>query len=275
MTADKSRPDVDEPVDEQPAAHKPASHLATSDGPTPDRWRRLRSSLHPRTTRGQALAAILVAALGFALVAQISQRDDQRLTGLRQSELVQILDNIGDRRDRLADEQSDLEAEQRQLSSGANGAQAAIDAAQQRLDTLGILAGTVGAEGTGVEVFVSDPQGQVRAAQVLDLVEELRDAGAEAIQVGDARVVASTAFTDVDGGIAVGGVKQKAPYTVLAIGDSQTMSTALEIPGGVIASLPKQAKGTVAEKDNVRITVLLPAPERRYAQPAETANPSK
>jgi len=256
----------DEPTTKAPIVDEPA---------TVSRWARLRSGLHPRTTRGQVLAAVLVAALGFALVAQISQRDDQRLTGLRQSELVQILDNIGDRRDRLADEQSDLEAERRQLSSGASGSQAAIEAARQRLDTLGILAGTVGAEGTGVEVFISDPKGEVRAAQMLDLVEELRDAGAEAIQVGDARVVASTAFTDVDGGIAVDGVKQTAPYTVLAIGDSQTMSTALEIPGGVIASLPKQAKGTVAEKDDVRITVLLPAPTRRYAQPAETANPSK
>jgi uncharacterized protein YlxW (UPF0749 family) len=221
------------------------------------------------------LAAALVAALGFALVAQISQRDDQRLTGLRQSELVQILDNIGDRRDRLADEQSDLEAEQRELASGANGSQAAIEAAQERLDALGILAGTVAAEGTGVEVFISDPKGTVRAARILDLVQELRDAGAEAIQIGDVRVVAQTAFTDTDGGVAVDGVALEPPYTVLAIGDSETMSRALQIPGGVFASLPDGARGSVAEKDEVKVTALLPVPTRRYAQPAGTPTPSE
>jgi uncharacterized protein YlxW (UPF0749 family) len=62
---------------------------------------------------------------------------------------------------------------------------------------------------------------------------------------------------------------------VLAIGDSQTMSTALEIPGGVIASLPEDARGTVAEKDEVRVTALLALPTHRYAQPADPATPSK
>ncbi len=233
----------------------------------------LRRAAHPRITRAQGLAATLVALLGFALVAQITQRDEQRLSGLRQSDLVQILDNIGDRRDRLAAEKSDLEAERRDLASGANGSTAAIEAAQARLDALGILAGTLGAEGTGVDVFISDPAGDVRAARILDLVQELRDAGAEAIQVGGARVVATTAFTDASGGVAVDGVIQKPPYTVLAIGDSQTMATALEIPGGVIASLPEGARGTVAAKDDVKITALRPVPTPRYAQPA-TATPT-
>jgi uncharacterized protein YlxW (UPF0749 family) len=238
-------------------------------------WAVVRRAAHPRMNRAQVLATVLVAVLGFALVAQITQRDDQRLTGLRQSELVQILDNIGDRRDRLASEQSDLEAERRELSSGASGSQAAIAAARQRLDALGILAGTIGAEGSGVEVFISDPQREVRAAQVLDLVQELRDAGAEAIQVGTARVVATTAFTDVRGAVAVDGVRQTAPYTVLAIGESQTMATALEIPGGVIASLPDAARGSVAVKDDVKITALRPVPTPRYAQPAVTPTPTK
>jgi uncharacterized protein YlxW (UPF0749 family) len=230
--------------------------------------------MQPRATRAQVLATVLVAALGFALVAQITQRDEQGLAGLRQSDLVQILDNIGDRRDRLAAEQSDLEAERRDLMSGSAGSQAAIDAARQRLDALGVLAGTMAAEGTGVQVFISDPQGQVRAARILDLVQELRDAGAEAIQVGNARVVATTAFTDVPGGVAVDGDKQTPPYTILAIGDSQTMATALEIPGGVLASLPDGARGTVAAKDEVQITALRPVPTPRYAQPAATATPS-
>lgn len=237
-------------------------------------WTVLRGAMHPRATRAQVLATLLVAALGFALVAQITQRNEQGLSGLRQSELVQILDNIADRRDRLAAEQSDLEAERRDLSSGSAGSQAAIDAAQQRLDALAVLAGTVAAEGTGVQVFISDPQQQVRAARILDLVQELRDAGAEAIQVGTARVVATTAFSDVPGGVAVDGDKQTAPYIILAIGDSQTMATALEIPGGVLASLPDAARGTVAAKDDVRITALRPVPTPRYAQPAAPATPS-
>ena len=77
------------------------------------------------------------------------------------------------------------------------------------------------------------------------------------------------------GGVAVDGDKQTAPYTILAIGDSQTMATALEIPGGVLASLPEGARGTVAAKEEVRITALRPVPTPRYAQPAVTPTPTR
>ena len=239
-------------------------------------WQRLVDAGRPRRTRAQLLAAVLVGALGFALVAQLRQTEEQGLSALRQSDLVRILDDVGDRRDRLAAEASDLDGQRRELASGSNGSQAAVAAARARLTELAVLAGTVPAEGSGVQVYVTDPGGLVNAARVLDLVQELRDAGAEAIQIGDARVVASTAFTDVPGGgVAVDGKRQRAPYTVLAIGDSQTMATALEIPGGVIASLPEGAHGNVAAKDDVKITALHAVRAPRYARPAATATPSR
>lgn len=228
-----------------------------------------------RGRRGaQLLGALLVAALGFALVAQLGHNSDQGLSALRQSDLVRILDDVGDRRDRLAAEASDLRAQERELASGATGSQAAIDAARARVAALGVLAGTVAAKGPGVEVFISDPDSSVRAPQLLDLVQELRDAGAEAIQIGPARVVASTAFTDTSAGVRVDGQLQRPPYTVLAIGDSQTMATALKIPGGVVASLPDQASATVAVRDEVLVTALHAVTPPQYARPAGTATAS-
>jgi uncharacterized protein YlxW (UPF0749 family) len=254
-----------------PAAVETTAVEATARRP----WRRLSGASYPPAARAQLLAAVLVASLGFALVAQLNQDQSQRLSGLRQSDLVQILDDIGDRRDRLAAEQSDLEAEQRELATGATDSESAIRAARDRLDTLGVLAGTVAAQGTGVEVFISDQKSTVGAAKVLDLVQELRDAGAEAIQVGSSRVVATTAFTDASGGVGVDGVIQRAPYTVLAIGDGQTMATALQIPGGVVDSLPDGSRGTVAVKEDVQITALRPVPRPRYARPAASAAPTR
>ena len=87
--------------------------------------------------RGSAvLGALLLVALGFALVAQLRQNSEQGLSALRQSDLVRILDDVGDRRDRLAAEASDLQAQQRALTGGATGSQAAIDAARARLDAV-------------------------------------------------------------------------------------------------------------------------------------------
>jgi uncharacterized protein YlxW (UPF0749 family) len=105
-------------------------------------------------------------------------------------------------------------------------------------------------------------------------VQELRDAGAEAIQIGSARVVASTAFNDVSGGVAVDNMALQAPYEVRAIGDGQTMATALEIPGGVIASMPEGAHATVATREEVEVTALHALPDPAYARPAVTPTPT-
>jgi uncharacterized protein YlxW (UPF0749 family) len=227
-----------------------------------------------RFSKAQLLVAVLVAALGFAIVVQLRQTEQQGLATLRQSDLVRILDDVGDRRDRLAAEESDLESQRRELTDVRTGDQAALDAARRRATTLGILAGTVAAKGPGVEVYITDPRATVRAATLLDLVQELRDAGAEAIQIGSVRVVASTSFTDVDRGVLVDNVMLSAPYTVHAIGDGQTMATALEIPGGVIASMPEGAHATVATREEVEVTALHALPDPAYARPAVTPTPT-
>jgi uncharacterized protein YlxW (UPF0749 family) len=236
--------------------------------PAPSRRGRL-----SRFSKAQLLVAVLVAALGFAIVVQLRQTEQQGLATLRQSDLVRILDDVGDRRDRLAAEASDLESQRRELTDVRTGDQAALDAARARAMTLGILAGTVAAKGPGVEVYITDPRSTVRAATLLDMVQELRDAGAEAIQIGAARVVASTAFSDIRGGVAVDNLVLSAPYTVTAIGDGQTMATALEIPGGVIASMPEGAHATVATREEVEVTALHAMPDPAYARPAATPAP--
>jgi uncharacterized protein YlxW (UPF0749 family) len=273
-SATDENPDV--PVTTQPGAADVVGTPAPPDGTpgTPDSPA-AGSRTFSRFSKAQLLVGVLVAALGFAIVVQLRQTEQQGLASLRQSDLVRILDDVGDRRDRLAAEASDLESQRRQLSDVRTGDQAALDAARSRATTLGILAGTVAAKGPGVEVYITDPRAAVRAATLLDLVQELRDAGAEAIQIGSARVIASTSFSDVDGGVAIDNVMLRAPYTVRAVGDGQTMATALEIPGGVIASMPEGAHATVATRDEVEVTALHALPDPQYARPAVTPTPTR
>jgi uncharacterized protein YlxW (UPF0749 family) len=266
---DDARP-VDQPGAAAPdaAADQPGATVEPPAGSTPTGRGRF-----SRFSKAQLLVAVLVAALGFAIVVQLRQTEQQGLATLRQSDLVRILDDVGDRRDRLAAEASDLESQRRELTDVRTGDQAALDAARARAVTLGILAGTVAAKGPGVEVYITDPRSTVRAATLLDMVQELRDAGAEAIQIGAARVVASTAFSDIRSGVAVDNLVLSAPYTVKAIGDGQTMATALEIPGGVIASMPEGAHATVATREEVEVTALHAMPDPAYARPAATPTP--
>ena len=76
---------------------------------------------------------------------------------------------------------------------------------------------------------------------LLDIVQELRNAGAEVIQVGGVRVVASTFFDDEGTTVYADNAPVERPLTILAIGDSATLSAAMSIPGGVVDSVSQRA----------------------------------
>ena len=84
---------------------------------------------------------------------------------------------------------------------------------------------------------IADPTQKVTAAMMLDLLQELRDAGAEVVQYGANRVVASSWFSSSGGQLQVDGQPLSRPFTVLAIGDKATMASALNIPGGIVETL--------------------------------------
>jgi uncharacterized protein YlxW (UPF0749 family) len=224
-----------------------------------------------RSLRSRLVVGLLCFVLGFALVLQVrSTRDDSGLRNARQSDLVGILDDLNARSDRLQRELVDLEADRQRLAGGKDNAKVALQQAQQREQTLGILAGTLPAHGPGIELTVIDESGAVQARTLLDAVQELRDAGAEAMQINDVRVVADTALTDTGGGISVGGRPVNAPYGFRVIGDPATMATALEIRGGVLEQLREQgARGSVRQRTSVTVDALRAVRAARYARPSD------
>ncbi|MDQ1682818.1 MAG: hypothetical protein QOH99_1359 [Frankiaceae bacterium] len=240
--------------------------------------RQLLALLRPRWSRAQVLVGVLCAIVGFAVAVTVNvQRSPQALGQASTEDLVRILSDLTQRSERLRAQIAQLQAEHDALAGSGDRSQAAIDDAHRRADVLGILAGTTPATGPGITLTITDPGHLVPADEMLDTIEELRDAGAEAIQVGDVRVVASTYFRDDAHGIIVDGVVVRAPYRVVALGDSHTLGDALGIPGGVLDTLA-QFDGAVAKVvDGTALTIdalkVLQPP--RYAQPAATESPAK
>ncbi|HEX8630339.1 MAG TPA: DUF881 domain-containing protein [Catenuloplanes sp.] len=259
---------------EQVAAARPRSDEPALDGPSGGRVTRSAGAARRRLSSAGALIGVLLALFGFTLVVQLkSNSADDGLAGARAEDLVRILSDLEAREQRLRQDIATLESSQRQLTSGVQGRQAALEEAAKRADELGLLAGTLPARGAGVEVRLARGTDRIKASAILNAVQELRGSGAEAIQItgvsgSPVRVVASTFFLDQGDAVLVDGTRLAGPYTVLAIGEPTTMRTALNMPGGVATSVQNDG-GTVIvqEREVVDVTALRRATSPRFARP--------
>jgi uncharacterized protein YlxW (UPF0749 family) len=240
----------------------------TAEPTTLSGWPAVASLLSPRLGRRQFIIGALTALLGFAVVVQVHQTSETNLSGLSQDELVRILDEAQVRADALTDEAADLDREREALESGSDTRAAALAAAERNAQVQGILTGRLPAVGPGVEIVVSDSQETLRPSVMLNMLEELRNAGAEAIEINGVRVVASSSFTGSAGRVVLDHQLLEAPYDWLVIGDPQTIATALEIPGGADAAVRRDgAEVEVTQLAEVSITALTSPSELSYATP--------
>lgn len=187
-----------------------------------------------RPARGQVVVAVLLAVVGFAGVTQVRTNTvDDTYAGLRQQDLIDILDGLAGTTQRAQTEIQSLEETRDDLLSETRSREAALEAARNEAETLSIIAGTVAVTGPGLRVTIKEVAGQVRVEPFIDMVQALRSAGAEAIQInGSVRVVASTSFEDTAGGILAGGEVLSAPFVVDVIGEPEALGSALEFPNG-------------------------------------------
>ncbi|MEV0459346.1 DUF881 domain-containing protein [Catellatospora methionotrophica] len=240
---------------------------AGPDAPTPA------DGVKRRISGAGAVIGVLLVLLGFTLAVQLkSNSADESYNSLREEDLYVILTDLDSRAARLRQDINELEATRRELASGASSRDQILKEAQERADDIGILAGTLKAQGTGITLRFADGSGPITAEHLLNAVQELRGAGAEAIQIdgtgGSVRVIASTHFTGADGGgIVVDGVRLTGPYTVTAIGP-EDLDKAMEFRGGVVDDVTGDG-GTVivSEPHPVDITAVRGTPNLEYAKP--------
>jgi uncharacterized protein YlxW (UPF0749 family) len=176
------------------------------------------------------LAALVVMGLFGLLVAtaavQTSRNADDS-SGSRESLVMQVrarTAQVDAARARVTNLREEVDSLQTlSLETTARGR-----ALQARLDRLSLTTGAVAVRGRGVKVVVDDAPGAVEKGRVLDedlqkLVNALWVAGAEAVSVNGQRITTLSAIRSAGSAITVNYVSLSRPYTVLALGNPDTM----------------------------------------------------
>jgi uncharacterized protein YlxW (UPF0749 family) len=255
-----------------PSSHEPVVEGSGPPAGTEPRRAGMEALQHSflRPSRGQVVVAVLVALLAFAAVTQVrTNGQDDTYRGLRQADLIQTLNGLQAATRKAESDITRLENTRAKLRDDSQKRATALQQAQTQLRTLGVLAGTLPARGPGIRITVTDPDGTLTLTHLLDGIEELRNAGVEAMEINDkVRVVAQTSFEDNGDGILVDGIALRSPYVIDAIGSPTTLAGALSFDGGFTDDVTGDGgKVSVARPKRVDVSVTRTPPTPRYATP--------
>ena len=188
-----------------------------------------------RRRNNQLTIALVTLVLGFLAVGQFNtQKAGTAFSGLSSQDLTVLVANLNDRNDQLRGEITALERELQILGQNEQRGDASVDELRADLRRVRLYAGIDPAQGPGVSVLV---QGPIDGDGLEDLINELRNAGAEAMAIDDVRIVPGVVLVGSPGSVFVADQPLGDPFTLVAIGAPDKLTGSLTRSGGIIAQL--------------------------------------
>lgn len=188
-----------------------------------------------RAPRSQVLVAVVAFMLGLLVVVQIrAQAGGDRLATLSAQDLTLLVGNLNADNDRLRAEISGLQRQSESLELGGTRGATSVAAVRTDLERIRAWAGLDPVAGDGITVTIRGP---IAAPDVEDVINELKNAGAEAIAIEDVRVVTGTVVGGERGSVSVDDTPLGDPFTMRVIGGQESLTGSLARAGGIIAQL--------------------------------------
>jgi uncharacterized protein YlxW (UPF0749 family) len=110
-----------------------------------------------------------------------------------------------------------------------------------------MLAGYLDVEGPGIVLEINDPPVELQYGEgygigdeldlILQVISNLNAADAEAISINDQRYTAFTEIEKAGNHIEINGVSTNSPIVIKAVGNPQTLESALNFKGGIVQQL--------------------------------------
>jgi uncharacterized protein YlxW (UPF0749 family) len=205
--------------------------------------------------------------LGLLLVAQLRT---QRAAELRvqSQDWSYLVADLVDRNARLREEIVAMQDQAAALAA-VEGGGAVLPSLVDDLNRLRMVNGLVEVSGSGIELMAS---GSLSVLDMHDLVNELRNAGAEAIALNGRRIVAWSAINTTGEWLTLDGQEVKPPYQIQAIGHAPTLGGAITRRGGWLDLMQQADKGVsigIHTQDKMTLPVYDRPIELTYARPAD------
>ena len=205
------------------------------------------------------LMCLILTAVIFVQVKTISQTDISELELMRESELKTEITTLKTKYDEVLEQ---IKENNDKILEYENAAMAGVEASellQKELQETEDLLGKNAVVGEGIVITMTNAGTSVINAQdLLELVNLLKNAGAEAISINGQRIVYESYIVNINGTnhITVNGTRIVAPFTIKAIGNPTYLESAVaqkkygyidtQIAGGKDVTLERQSNVSIA-----------------------------
>ena len=206
----------------------------------------------------------------------ISQTDIGALETMQESELRTEISSLKAKYDETLQKLEETNSKIKEYEETINTDKEASELLQDELIKSQNLLGKNDVEGEGIIITLTDVDvgkfGKITAFDLIELLNALKNAGAEAISINDQRIVINSYVADITGGfISVNGRRLVSPYVVKAIGDLTYLESGLsQKQYGYIDSKTNEGKSILLEKSsNILIKAYNGDFKYDYAKEAE------
>ena len=213
-----------------------------------------------RDVRSQITIAAVAFLLGLLVVVQLrSQTGGSALQALSTQDLTTLVASLNSQNDRLRSEIGALQDQLDELRANRAAGATSVEQIASDLARIRAWAGLDPVSGRGITITVA---GRIEAGAVEDLLNELHNAGAEAIALEEIRVVARTTVSGLPGSLDVDGYILGDPFRIQVIGRPETLVGSLTRAGGIIAQLAATDPEATLDVEPTDEPMLLPASRR-------------
>lgn len=188
----------------------------------------------------------------------VEQTDITEIENMRESELRAALADWKTKYEEVSTQLDDINARIAEYNTTINDNEQASKLIDEELQESNILIGKTDVYGEGVVVTLTNSnEQQIEAYDLIDLVNELRYAGAEAISINEQRVLNMTEIVDMGdyAYITVNSQRIQEPYIVKAIGDKDYINSILNLKGSGFVDRSKTLGMNVSSRTENRVEI--------------------
>jgi uncharacterized protein YlxW (UPF0749 family) len=247
----------------------------------------LEGSFLKNNIKAQIAIGLICILLGFIITIQFksvrknfaSENQQFQRADELQAELTKERKKNEDLYKNLLQYEKDLNALQQAVSQNSGYAAELIE----QLKRAQVLAGLIDLEGEGVIVTLNDSKLKndnrlnlsedyfiIHDEDILAVLNELRDAGAEALSINDERIISTSEIRCAGTTVSVNNNRYSPPFEIKAIGNPSTLVAGLNLRGGVVEILRQWGiEITVRESSKIFIPRYTGYINFKYAVPVD------